>query len=203
MSEDSFPLLSIIYTAAAIYTAYSLWQARKKLFKEPLKPFQQNLAHQAAFYLSIPPGVFIHECAHALAIILLGEEVKEFHYGIFYGYVVHRTFANPWHNWITAIAGTVGSLLFALTAWFIMIQFKALFWQYLARQILSINLVYALVYYPLFTLFTGTGDWRTIYDFSLTPNSSKVTLLIHILILVVFWWLTKIEYFAMRKNRVS
>ena len=143
--------------------------------------------------------MLVHECGHASAIVLLGRQVKEFHYGIFYGYVVHQSFVDSWHNWISAIAGTIGSLLFAVVAWFILIQFKNLFWQYLARQVLSINIFYALVYYRLFTLFTGMGDWRTIYNFSITPNSSKITLLVHIIVLTFFWWLTKKGYFAMRR----
>ena len=44
-----------------------------------------------------------------------------------------------------------------------------------------------MIFYPLFTAFTFIGDWRIIYNFSLTPLLSGLTAVAHVGTLVWFW----------------
>ncbi len=195
MLDKYQPLILIIYTLAAIYTIVDLGKYRKQLSQEPLTNFQRELALRTAFLLLIPPGVFIHELGHAVTVILLGGKVAEFNYFFYYGSVLPIGNFTLEERWLISTMGTVGSLSFGIIFWLITRKSQIMFWRYVGRQHLLIDILYSLVYYPLFTLFTGIGDWVRIYNFVATPIFSLVTLLIHIIILFILFLLQKRKWF--------
>lgn len=187
--------LAAIFTLISLYYAYRgarlvrvAWQRRAAFNREPLTPAKKAWAEQAAFYVAIPPGVFIHELSHALAVWYFGGQVKEFGFGFYWGYVLPAgSFTNA-QDWFISLAGTLGTLLYAVVVWLWLRRSETSLWRYFGLRTLRFHLYYALIYYPLFTLFTFIGDWRTIYNFSRTPLLSAITLFIHVPALALFWW---------------
>ncbi len=107
-----FNVLALLYIGRAVQLAIRIGREWSSLRREPLTRAKQRLAEQAAFFLGVPPAVFIHELAHALAVLAFGGRVIEFGYRVFWGYVVPQGVFTATQNWIVAIAGTVGSLGF-------------------------------------------------------------------------------------------
>ena len=195
MLDQYQPLILIIYTLAAIYTIVDLVKYRHQLAQEPLTNFQRDLAVRIAFLLLIPVGIFIHELGHAFTVILLGGRVAEFNYFLFFGSVLPVGNFTLEGRWLISTMGTVGSLSFGILFWLITRKSSIMFWRYVGRQHLLIEILYSLIYYPLFTLFTGIGDWRRIYNFAATPILSLVTFLIHFVILLMLFILQKKKWF--------
>lgn len=183
-----FTLISLFYAFKGARLVWEAWQRRDTFNQGPLTPAKKAWAEQAAFYVAIPPGVFIHELGHALAVWLFGGAVAEFGFGFYWGYVMPVGTFSPAQDWFISLAGTLGTLLYATVVWLWLRRSKVDLWRYFGLRTLRFHLYYALIYYPLFTLFTFIGDWRTIYNFSATPILSGATLLVHALSLGLFWW---------------
>lgn len=183
-----FTLISLFYAYKGIRLVWQAWQGREVYNRDPLTPSKKEWAEQAAFYVAIPPGVFIHELAHALAVWWFGGEVTEFGFGFYWGYVMPAGTFTASQDWFISLAGTLGTLLYAVIVWLWLRRSDTAVWRYFGLRTLRFHFYYALIYYPLFTLFTFIGDWRTIYNFEATPYLSSVTLLVHGLSLALFWW---------------
>lgn len=97
--------------------------------QEPLTGEKQRLAEQAAFFLGVPPAVFVHELAHAVAVLAFGGQVAEFGYRVFWGYVVPQGFT-ALENWIIALVGTLGSLGFGALLWLVLRRHESRTLQY-------------------------------------------------------------------------
>jgi len=183
-----FTLISLFYAYRGARLVWVAWQRRGDFSQDPLTPAKKSWAEQAAFYVAIPPGVFIHELGHALAVWLFGGAVAEFGFGFYWGYVMPAGTFTAGQDWFISLAGTLGTLLYAFAVWLWLRRSRSSLWRYFGLRTLRFHLYYALIYYPLFTLFTFIGDWRTIYSFGETPLLSGVTLGVHALALGLFWW---------------
>lgn len=187
-------LLNVYYALRIGGNIRGRWAAYQR---EPLQPWQKRQIDQAAFFLGIPLGVFVHELAHALAIWFYGGRVVDAGYGFYWGYVVpDRVFAAP-QEWLISIAGTIGSLVYGIVVWLIFRRSQRSTYRYFALRVLRVHLIYSLVFYPIFTLVTFVGDWRTIYDFSATPLLSGITLVVHAATLGLFYWADRRGLFEM------
>jgi hypothetical protein len=182
-----FNVLALVYVGRAVQLAVQVYRNRVALQQEPLTTAKQRLAEQAAFFLGVPPGVLIHEAAHALAILVFGGQVAEFGYRVFWGYVVPRGVFSPAQQWAIAVAGTVGSLVFGAVVWLALRRHASRTVQYFGLRAFRFQIYFSLLYYPLFSLFLPIGDWRIIYDFAATPLLSGSTAALHALGLLLFW----------------
>jgi tetratricopeptide (TPR) repeat protein len=183
-----FVMVSLLNVFYGLRVARSMGQGWTALNREPLRREQKQLIDRAAFFLGIPLGVIIHELGHALTVWLFGGEVVDVGYGFYWGYVAHTGFYTPTQLWIIAMAGTIGSLLYGVVMYLIFSRLRLSTYRYFALRILRVHLYYSLVFYPIFTLVSFVGDWRTIYDFGATPLLSGVTLAIHLSILGLFYY---------------
>ncbi|MGD2076774.1 MAG: hypothetical protein PVH18_00200 [Chloroflexota bacterium] len=165
--------------------------------REPLQPWQKRQIDQAAFLIGIPIGVIVHELAHALTIGYFGGRVVDAGYGFYWGYVVPDRVFLPPQEWAISIAGTIGSLLYGVVVWLIFRRIRRSSYQYFAIRVLRVHLIYSLVFYPVFTLLTFVGDWRTIYDFNATPVLSGITLVVHLAAIGLFYWADRRGMFEM------
>jgi tetratricopeptide (TPR) repeat protein len=163
-------------------------QSWAALNREPLRREQKQLIDRAAFFLGLPLGVLIHEIGHALTVWLFGGQVVDVGYGLYWGYVSHTGYYTATQLWIIAMAGTIGSLLYGVTMYLLIRRIRLGTYRYFALRLLRVQLYYSLIFYPLFTLFTDIGDWKTIYDFNATPLLSGITLVIHLGILGLFYY---------------
>ncbi len=182
-----FNVLALLYVGRAVLLAIRVVREWNALRREPLTGGKQRLAEQAAFFLGVPPAVFVHELAHALAIWAFGGRVVEFGYRVFWGYVVPQGTFTPVQHWIIAVAGTLGSLGFGLAVWLLLRRNASRTLQYFGLRAFRFQIYFSLLYYPIFTLFLPIGDWRTIYNFGATPILSGITAALHALLLLLFW----------------
>ncbi|MFN2136472.1 MAG: M50 family metallopeptidase [Candidatus Promineifilaceae bacterium] len=182
-----FNILALLYIFRSVQLVITIAREWSSFTSEPLTPRSKSLADQASFFVAVPIAVFVHELAHALAVIAFGGEVAEFNYRVFWGYVVPRGSFTDAQMWVIAIAGTIGSLLVGLLLWLWLRNAKASSVRYFALRALRFQIYFSLIYYPLFTLLGFDGDWRTIYNFATTPLLSAVTMVLHIAILYAFW----------------
>lgn len=192
-----FTLISLAYFVRGLGLARSVWQRRQEYAAEPLQQWKKGWAERAAFYVAVPPGVFIHELGHALAIWGFGGTVTDVGYGFYWGYVVPQGSFTAFEDWFISLSGTLGTLLYGFLIWAFLRRRQSSAWRYFGLRTLRFHLYYALLYYPLFTLFTFIGDWRTIYDFQATPLLSGATLGLHVAALALFWWSDRRGWYEM------
>ncbi len=114
-----FNLLALLYIGRAVQLAVQVARNWNVVRQEPLTGEKQRLAEQAAFFLGVPPAVFVHELAHAVAVLAFGGQVAEFGYRVFWGYVVPQGSFTALQNWIIALVGTLGSLGFGALLWLV------------------------------------------------------------------------------------
>jgi tetratricopeptide (TPR) repeat protein len=181
----AFTLISFSQAYRGLPVARSLWQNWVALKPNPLTAVKKRLADDASFFVAVPIGVLIHEAGHALAVLLFGGQVLEFGFFFFWGYVLPAGEFTATQNWIIAAAGTWGNLLFALAVWLAWRRSSSDFLHYLMLRTVRFQIFFALIYYPIFTVLLQLGDWRTIYNFELTPVLSGTTAVLHAMAVIV------------------
>lgn len=194
--------IALIFT---LLSALQLWRGIKqvgivrknwaKFVSEPLMRWKHQAAREMAFYVAIPISIFIHELGHAVIVWLFGGSVVAFGYFFFWGFILPDRSFLPNQEWLISVAGTWGNLLFAVVVWFALGKHKSSTIRYFAKQTLASQIVYALIYYPIFTGIFGFGDWRTIYDFAATPILSGGWAVLHVGMLLGYWLLRRQGWF--------
>ena len=192
-----FIVISLLNVYYAIRIGGNIRQRWADFQREPLLMWQKQLIDRAAFFLGIPLGVIIHELAHAVAIWFFGGRVVDAGYGFYWGYVVPDRLFSPSQEWFISIAGTIGSLAYGIAVWLLLRRIRRSSYQYFGLRVLRVHLIYSLIFYPVFTLVTFIGDWRTIYDFNATPLLSGITLVVHVGALGLFFWADRQGMFEM------
>lgn len=183
-----FNILALLYIFRSAQLSITIWREWPQIKSEPLTPHKKSLANQASFFIAVPMAVLVHESAHALAVLLTGGEVAEFHYRVFWGYVVPQGTFTAGQMWLIAVAGTLGSILFGVILYLVTQRSQSSSIRYFGLRALRFQIFFSLVYYPVFTLLGFDGDWKTIYDFSRTPLLSASTAAVHVVVLLLFWY---------------
>jgi tetratricopeptide (TPR) repeat protein len=192
-----FDILALIYVFRSLQLSVTIWRERQKIKTPPLTRLKKHLAEQAAFFIAVPIGVFVHEFGHAAATWLFGGRVIEFGYRAFWGYVVPQGSFSPTQDWFISLAGTLGSLAFGLSVWLLFRKHSYDSYRYFGLRAFRFQVFFSLIYYPIFTLIGFVGDWRSIYNFGATPLASGVTALSHVGLLLLFWRGDRIGWFEM------
>jgi tetratricopeptide (TPR) repeat protein len=182
-----FNIISILYVFRSAQLLVMIWREWSEVIQEPLTQRKKYLAEQASFFIAVPIGVFFHELGHALAVWFFGGEVVSFNFRFFWGEVEHIGSYTPTERWIISLAGTVGSLLFGVGIWLLLRNNRVSSLRYFGLRAFRFQIYFSLLYYPIFTIIFPIGDWRVIYDFSMTPILSGVTLVIHLIFLFLYW----------------
>ncbi|MCI0476439.1 MAG: M50 family metallopeptidase, partial [Anaerolineales bacterium] len=107
-----FDIISLLYAFLGVRALWTLAKNWRAFTDAELTAFDRRLASDIAFFVFIPIGVFLHELGHALATLQVGGQVVEFHYALFYGYVVPRGNFTPLQEWWIALSGNLVSVLF-------------------------------------------------------------------------------------------
>jgi tetratricopeptide (TPR) repeat protein len=189
----AFDQIQLLFYALSLFQAYrglqlarSIQQNWHTIKQEPLTWQKAHFAGQAAFYLAVPPAVFVHELFHAIPIWVFGGRVVECGYGFYWGYVQADRFFLPSQEWFISLAGTLGSLAFGLLLWLLLHRHPISAWRYFAFRAFHFQILFSLIYYPIFTAISFIGDWRTIYNFNATPGLSAATAVTHVGLLLLF-----------------
>jgi tetratricopeptide (TPR) repeat protein len=160
---DLLDILAFGYFILGVRTVILAWRERRSLTDDTLTPQDRYLLGQLAFFVLVPPGVLLHELAHAIATLQVGGQVVGFHFALFYGYVIPRGNFTPLEEWWIALSGNLVSIAYGLLAIPLIPRVRAAWSKYLLLSFARVQLGWALVGYPLLTL-VGFGDWRVIYD---------------------------------------
>ena len=191
--------LSLLQLMRGVQIAQIVWREWGEFRQEPLTRRKAWLGEQAAFFLAIPPSVAVHEFFHAIPIWAFGGRVVRCGYGFYWGFVqADRLFLSE-EQWLISLAGTIGSLLFGLTLWWLLRRHQSSAVRFFALRSLRTQLFYALIFYPAFSALTFIGDWRVIYNFEQTPMLSGLVLVLHGVALGAVWYAQKQGWFEMRQ----
>ena len=192
-----FTLLSLGNFVQAVRLGANIRRRWADFTRNPLQRWHKQASESAAFLIMVPPGVLLHELAHAVFVWVYGGQVVDVGYGFYWGYVLPQGVFTATEDWVISISGTFASMLYAVFFWAIMRRHSAEAVRYLALRGLRFHFQYALIYYPIFTAVTFIGDWRVIYNFNETPLLSSVALAMHAGTLGFFWWSDRRGWYTM------
>jgi hypothetical protein len=182
-------LVDVIFGLAALATVVSIVRTWSAFWDGTLSSADKRLATQAAIFLVPPVVVLIHELGHVVAVLAVGAEVAGFHYGLFEGSVGVGGVLTPAQSWFVALAGNVAGAAVGLAM--VVVGARAAGMRPALRYVLLLGgllqVVWAIVGYPLLSLSSDWGDWIVVYDFDATPVLSGATLVVHALALVALW----------------
>jgi tetratricopeptide (TPR) repeat protein len=190
-----FDIFAIIYAFRSLQLSAKIWREWQQIKHPPLTRYKKHLAEQASFFVAVPIGVFVHEFGHALATWLFGGRVVDFSYRVFWGFIVPQGSFTPAQDWFISLAGTLGSLIFGISAWLLFRSHANGVLRYFGLRAFRFQVYFSLIYYPVFTLIGFVGDWRSIYDFGATPLASALTVPFHVGVLFLFWRGDRIGWF--------
>ena len=182
---NSSDLISVFYLIVSIGVIREIIKTRKSLLDDIITPRDRRIVTQAAFFFLIPPGVLLHELGHSFTTLLFGGKVAEFHWMIYWGYIVPKGNFTPLQNWWISLSGNLVSVIYGLIPLIFLGKIKKPIVKELIRSFIKLEIIFSLICYPLFS-FVLVGDWVEIYNFSIKPYS-QITLVIHLLLLFVLW----------------
>jgi tetratricopeptide (TPR) repeat protein len=181
--------VDIVLGLGALATLVSLIRSWRSFWDEDVTGADRLLAMQVAVFLVPPVVVLLHELGHAVATWAVGAEVVDFRYGLFEGSVTATGTISAAQGWFISIAGNVVSAAAGLLLVVAGSSARAARRPLRYVMILAglVQLLFALVLYPLMSLSASFGDWVSIYDFGETPLLSAMTLAVHVVLLVALW----------------
>ena len=192
-NDSSFDLMAIIYSILSIDTILRLSRNWGSFWDDTVTAKDRFLLQRIALFIFIPLGVLFHEIGHALATLQVGGEVQEFQWRVFWGYVIAVGNFLPVESWWIAFSGNLVSIALGYLAILAVPLVKKAVLKELFYTFSQVELVFALVVYPLFSFTTSRGDWLIIYDFSVKPYA-QITLAIHILLVFTLWLNSKTQW---------
>ncbi len=182
----AFDLISIFYCIIAIGVVRQLVKNWKVFWDDTVTPYDTRLVTEVAFFLLIPFGVLLHELGHAVAVWQFGGTVVDFEWRIFWGYVSHQGSFTDIQRWWISFSGNLVSILIGIIPLFFISKVRKPIVKELLIYFARLELIYSLIFYPIFSFVGFRGDWVRIYNFSVKPYA-QITLALHILLLFVLW----------------
>jgi hypothetical protein len=182
----AFDLISIFYCIIAIGVVRRLVKNWKPFWDDVITPFDTRLVTEASFFLLIPLGVLLHELGHAVATWQFGGTVVDFEWRIFWGYIIPRGDFTTVQRWWISFSGNLVSILIGIIPLFFIGRVQKPIIKELLLYFAKIEIIYSLIFYPLFSFVGFRGDWVRIYDFSVKPYA-QITLALHIILLFILW----------------
>lgn len=181
--------VDVILGVAAFVTLVALVRSWPQLWDDDFTSADRRLATQVSVFLVPPVVVLLHELGHVAAVLAVGAQVVDFHYGLFEGSVTATGRLSAAQDWFVAVAGNVVGALVG----FLMVV-AGVMGTNLRRPVRHILLmggllaiIFTLVGYPLLSLSATFGDWVVVYDFARTPALSGIALVVHIAVLAALW----------------
>ena len=200
---STFNLLSFLYMGIAVVTMARLLRLGPKAFAEPLDAARQRLLSSASFYVLTPVAVALHELGHAALIVALGGSVVDYHFMLYWGYVIPDRSFGTYGDFAVALAGNVVTALIGAAAAVASLRWpRRAAWNVLWVRLAEIQLSMVLVLYPVFCLIGFGGDFLLIYRRATLPVSGPL-LAIHLLAVVLVWRAWRGESGARLRLRAS
>ncbi len=155
---------NLFYIPLMVMTVISARKNWKELIDDRLTVQDRHLLLRIALFLLLPVVVFFHEVGHAVAIVLFGGKVAEFHFGVMWGFVKsYSQFTPSEHVWI-AFAGNLVEMLIGMASLGLAVVSKAPPLVAVSTYLGILSVGGAAVLYPLMSVTGCYGDWVQIYD---------------------------------------
>ena len=183
---DSIDLISLLPVIISVVTLGQLAKNWSKFWDDKVTSADQQLAQQLAIFLLVPLGVLLHEIGHSLATWQMGGMVKTFRWYFFSGYIIPSGNFSLAEYWWIVFAGNLVSILLGLLPITLITRVHKRIMGEILYFFACIQSIYALILYPVWSVFSRSGDWSFIYDFNLIPSTSLL-LLGHLLLLWRLW----------------
>jgi Peptidase M50B-like len=180
--SDLFSLFGIFFCIQSLLQLSKRWS---RIGKDPVTAEDQSLAQRLAIFVGIPIGVLLHELGHSLATWQLGGTVETFQWRFMWGYIIPSGDFSPAGMWWISFSGNLVSIVLGLLPILWITHIRERFWSEVVYNFICVQLVYALIYYPVVSLLSQQGDWVNIYNFyALTQPYGALTLIAHIALLL-------------------
>ena len=184
--SNYFDFISLFAGLIFLQTLWQLFQNWSKFWDNQVTSKDQELAQRLAIFCLIPIGVLFHEIGHSLATWQVGGTVSTFQWRFYWGYIIPEGNFTSLEYWWIALSGNLVSIFLGL----IPIPFIP----YIRKRIIGellytfacAQLIYSLLGYPILSFALGSGDWVTIYDFTIQPYAS-LTAIFHVVLLWGLW----------------
>lgn len=187
--EPTPAAVDVILGVAALVTIVTLARSWRSLWDDTFTAADRRLTIQVGVFVVTPLVVLLHELGHVAAALLTDTRVTGFNYGVFEGSVTIAGRITVGENWFIALAGNVVSAAVGLVM--VVAGMAAGRLRRPLRYLLVVGgllqLLFALVGYPLLSLTSSFGDWQVIYRFERTPVLSWTTAAIHAGALFALW----------------
>lgn len=182
--------ISVLAACLSVQTIFQLFRHWQSFWNAHVTLRDQSIAQRLAIFVLLPLTVPLHELGHCLATWQVGGTVAEFQWRFFWGYMVPVGDFSPAQYWWIALSGNLVSICLGLLAIFLIPLVRRRILEELLYSFVCVNLVNSLLLYPLISIASNSGDWKSIYDFKVQPYS-LLFLLIH---LGLLWWLRSLYY---------
>ncbi len=192
-----FDFISILYVLRSFAVIARLVRGWRSFWDADVTAADRRLANEAAFYILIPLGVFLHEGGHALATWSVGGTVVDFQWRVFWGFIIPAGNFTPLQDWWISLSGNLVSIVVGLLPLALLVFVRSGIWSEILESFARQQLFYALVWYPAITFF-GVGDWVTIYNFRVAPWA-QLFLAFHLTLLLALWLLTRSRWAVDRR----
>jgi tetratricopeptide (TPR) repeat protein len=180
--SDLFSLFGIFFCIQSLLHLSKRWS---RIGKDPVTAEDQSLAQRLALFVGVPIGVLLHELGHSLATWQLGGTVETFQWRFMWGYIIPSGDFSPAGMWWISFSGNLVSIILGLLPILWIRQIRERFWGEVVYNFICIQIVYALIYYPVVSLLSQQGDWVNIYNFyDLAQPYGALTLIAHIALLL-------------------
>jgi tetratricopeptide (TPR) repeat protein len=183
-------LISVLAAFLSVQTLLQLCRHWQSFWNAHVTLRDQSIAQRLAIFVLLPLTVPLHELGHCLATWQVGGTVADFQWRFFWGYMVPVGDFSPAEYWWIALSGNLVSILLGLLAIFVIPLVRQRILEELLYGFVCVDLINSLVLYPLMSITSNSGDWKSIYDFKVQPYAF-LFLLVHIGLL---WWLRWLYY---------
>ncbi|MEO0947242.1 MAG: tetratricopeptide repeat protein [Cyanobacteria bacterium J06641_5] len=185
-----FDLISVFCGLICAQTLLQLLQHWSSFWDDRITAKDIELAQRLAVFFLVPISILLHEVGHSLATWQVGGTVSSFQWRFYWGYIIPWGEFSPAEFWWIAFSGNLVSILLGLLPIPLIAYIRKRIIAELAYMYVCVQLIYALVGYPLLSLTWQQGDWLAIYDFAVWPYALP-TLIVHG---VLLWGLWRLYY---------
>ena len=187
-------VISLFYAFLAVGVVFRLVRAGRRTFDSVFTNDDRRLAGAAAFYLATPFTVVLHELGHCAATWALGGRITDYHFMIYWGWVMPERFPpfSPVENTVITLAGNLVSL--GIGAGLILWTWKQPLnaaWNFARLELARVILGLVLVFYPVLSLLLGVGDFYILRAElnSVAPHAGDAVLGVWALMAIGTWWM--------------
>jgi tetratricopeptide (TPR) repeat protein len=182
--------ISVLAACLSVQTLFQLLRNWRSFWNAHVTLRDQSIAQRLAIFVLLPLTVPLHELGHCLATWQVGGTVAAFQWRFFWGYMIPVGDFSPAEYWWIALSGNLVSIILGLLAIFLILLVRQRILAELLYSFVCIDLINSLALYPLMSVTSNGGDWKSIYDFKVQPYAG-LCLLVHIGLL---WWLRRLYY---------